>query len=116
MGMTKSEILAEWEGTHGELTPRWREAFLEDPRVERLCQIDSNSVRKAIGSNHKLDAILRTARAYRSQIVKSSSRRGEVKDQSRSRSRYSYGHYPHRPTDAELHKRIGPTQQYSDDA
>jgi hypothetical protein len=25
------------------------------------------------------------------------------------------GHYPHRPNDAELHKRIGPTQRYSDD-
>lgn len=114
MSMSKSEILRVWEAIHGELTSKWRTVFLADPRVARLSEMDPNVVRKAIASNHKLDAILEAARTSRSQGSSRSSRRVK-RDRGSSRSRYSGGHYPHQPADRDLHKRIGPTQKYSDD-
>lgn len=116
MSMNKQEILCEWETIHGELTPEWRGKFLADPLVERLCQIDPDAVRKGIRSSHKLEAILEAARAHRSRHVKSSARRRtKLRARRVNRSRYSGGHYPHQSADRDLHKRIGRTQEYSDD-
>lgn len=44
-----------------------------------------------------------------------STRRSTLGNTGRRGERELGGHYPHRLNDAELHKRIGPTQRYSDD-
>ena len=48
VGFTNSELLAIWEGAHGELAPEWRERLLADERVQELARLDTPIVRPAI--------------------------------------------------------------------
>jgi hypothetical protein len=111
MGLTRFEILEIWEQAHGRLSEDWRKAFLSDQRVVNLTGVDASTVRSAIASNRKLDDVLE----FIARLSPTASDSGSLRPNTNSRSRYSYGHFPHQPSDSDLHKRIGPTQRYDDD-
>ncbi len=112
VSFTASELLVIWEDAHGELSPEWRERFLADERVQEFTRLDTFIARPAIERNQKLDQALEDANAA---IKRRSSRQVKRKTEKDPRSRFRYGHFPHQPNDADIHKRIGPTQNYQDD-
>lgn len=70
---------------------------------------------KSSGSDVTVSHVRECSKKNRLRTSRDSTRRSTARDTSRRREAESGGHYPHRPNDAELHKRIGPTQRYSDD-
>lgn len=114
MSLKRSEILELWEDRHGALSNRWRSIFLRNPRVRFLTRLEPGAVRHAVNQHNKLDVIVEIATEARNSSFKTGVRSAKPREGD-DKSRYAFGHYPHQPSDTDLHKRIGPTQKYSDD-
>lgn len=64
--MNPGKLLSIWESYWGELTPKWEEEFLADPRIGSILEFDDLMILQAVQQNKKLTQILKELEEYSS--------------------------------------------------
>jgi hypothetical protein len=110
--MTKSQILRLWMKRYGDLSAGSRDRFLRRGEVARLARYPNDVVRRAIAWSNMLgDALAFAASAYQGEPseLPAEPKMADTAQPPAPPPRLS------RDVNAELRRRLGPTQHYDDD-
>jgi hypothetical protein len=124
--LTPEQVLRIWErrwGRRWPLTPALRQQFLAHPALQVLTKYSTREVDSVVSHHRRLAEAAARIEKERPPLDPSGGaapgnpppRKPRPSGARDERSRFSHGHFPHRPHDADLHKKIGPTMKYSDD-
>lgn len=61
--MKPENVLALWQRFHGPLSDRWRQEFLNDPRVASLCSHELAALEPVVKAHPRLDDIVAAMQA-----------------------------------------------------